>query len=70
MALFIIKVDMRKLKDEIKTKNEQIALLENQIADFMNASHNKIDSLEISHVSLTFYYWLQFCSSSPPSIFS
>nr|XP_048321339.1 kinesin-like protein KIN-7K, chloroplastic isoform X2 [Ziziphus jujuba var. spinosa] len=44
-----INVDMRKLKDEIKAKNEQIALLEKQIADSMNASHNKIDSLEISH---------------------
>lgn len=43
-----IHVEMRKLNDEIKGKNEQIALLEKQIADSIAASHNKMDKLEIS----------------------
>lgn len=52
---------MRKLKEEIKAKNEQIDLLEKQIADYIIASQNKMDSLEISHVSVAFFcYWLRF----------
>jgi hypothetical protein len=47
-------VEIKKLKDEIKEKNEQIALLEKQIADSINASHNKMDQLELSQVSLAF----------------
>ncbi|XP_057983387.1 kinesin-like protein KIN-7K, chloroplastic [Malania oleifera] len=43
-----IHVEMRKLSDEIKGKNEQIALLEKQIADSIITSHNKMDKLEIS----------------------
>ena len=57
---FVFKVEMRKLNDEIKGKNEQIALLEKQIADSIAASHNKMDKLEISQVSslFTFLYKL------------
>jgi centromeric protein E len=43
---------MKKLSDEIKVKNEQIALLEKQIADSIMASHNNMDNLEASQVSL------------------
>lgn len=43
-----IHVEMKNLKDEIKVKNEQIALLEKQIADSINASQNKMDTLELS----------------------
>lgn len=43
-----IHVEIKKLKDEIKEKNEQIALLEKQIADSINASHNQMDKLELS----------------------
>ncbi|KAJ6362017.1 hypothetical protein OIU77_030887 [Salix suchowensis] len=39
---------MKKLSDEIKVKSEQIALLENQIADSMMTSHNSMDNLEAS----------------------
>lgn len=51
---------MRKLNDEIKGKNEQIAILDKQIADSIAASHNKMDKLEISQVSslFTFLYKL------------
>ncbi|XWS56167.1 hypothetical protein CRYUN_Cryun09bG0063000 [Craigia yunnanensis] len=41
-------VEMKKLSDEIRGKNEQIALLEKQIADFIMVSHNKMDKSEIS----------------------
>lgn len=40
--------EIRKLNDEIKGKNEQIALLEKQITDSTVASHHKMDNLEIS----------------------
>jgi centromeric protein E len=43
---------MKKLSDEIKEKNEQIALLEKQIADSIMASHNSLANLEASQVSL------------------
>lgn len=43
---------MKNLKDEIMGKNEQIALLEKQITDSIVASHKKIDSFELSNVSL------------------
>lgn len=43
---------MRKLKDEIMAKNEQIALLERQIADSLISSHNKMDTVELSQASL------------------
>lgn len=42
------------MKDEIKEKNEQIAFLDKQIADSINASHNTMDQLELSQVSLAF----------------
>lgn len=45
---------MKRLKDEIKEKNEQIALLEKQISDSINASHNKMDNFELSQVNLAF----------------
>ena len=43
---------MRKLKDEINAKNEQITLLEKQIADSINVVHNGMDNLELSQVSI------------------
>uniref|UniRef100_A0A6N2MW16 Kinesin motor domain-containing protein n=1 Tax=Salix viminalis TaxID=40686 RepID=A0A6N2MW16_SALVM len=43
-----IQLEMKKLSDEIKVKSEQIALLENQIADSMMTSHNSMDNLEAS----------------------
>ncbi|KAF9680731.1 hypothetical protein SADUNF_Sadunf06G0152000 [Salix dunnii] len=45
-----IQLEMKKLSDEIKVKNEQIALLENQIADSMMTSHNSMDNLEASRM--------------------
>ena len=45
---------MRKVKDEIRAKNAQIALLEKQIEESLISSHRKMDSLEISEVSLAF----------------
>lgn len=47
----MFKVELQKLNDEIKGKNEQIAFLEKQIADSIVASHNKMNKLEISQVS-------------------
>ncbi|KAL6141544.1 hypothetical protein ACLB2K_059832 [Fragaria x ananassa] len=41
-------VEMQKLKDEIKAKNEQIALLEKKIADLLIVSPTKLDQMEIS----------------------
>ncbi|XP_022747158.1 kinesin-like protein KIN-7K, chloroplastic isoform X1 [Durio zibethinus] len=43
-----IQVETKKLSDEIRGKNEQIALLEKQIADSIMVSHNKMDKSEIS----------------------
>ncbi|KAF8019827.1 hypothetical protein BT93_G0501 [Corymbia citriodora subsp. variegata] len=43
-----IHVEMKKLNDEIKVKNEQIALLEKQIADSIIASHDKMGKHEVS----------------------
>ena len=43
---------MRKLKDEINAKNEQLTLLEKQIADSINVVHNGMDNLELSQVSI------------------
>uniref|UniRef100_A0A2P2LDK2 Kinesin-like protein n=1 Tax=Rhizophora mucronata TaxID=61149 RepID=A0A2P2LDK2_RHIMU len=40
--------EMKKLSEEIKVKNDQIALLENQITDSIMSSHNKMGKLEIS----------------------
>lgn len=40
--------EMRKLKDEINAKNEQLTLLEKQIADSINVVHNTMDNLELS----------------------
>ena len=42
---------MKRLSDEIRGKNEQIALLEKQIANSIMVSHNKMDKSEISQVS-------------------
>lgn len=46
------KVDIKKLRDEIKGKSEQIALLEKQIADSIMTSNNTMDNSEVSQVSL------------------
>lgn len=43
-----IHVEMKKLNDEINVKNEQIALLEKQIADSIVASHDKMGKHEVS----------------------
>ncbi|XP_012463125.2 kinesin-like protein KIN-7K, chloroplastic [Gossypium raimondii] len=43
-----IQVEMKKLSDEIRGKNEQIALLEKQIAESILASPNKMEKSEIS----------------------
>ncbi|KAL5806268.1 hypothetical protein ACOSQ4_029001 [Xanthoceras sorbifolium] len=43
-----LQVDIRKLRDEIMGKNEQIVLLEKQIADSIVASQNKMDNSEVS----------------------
>ncbi|KAK2647316.1 hypothetical protein Ddye_014805 [Dipteronia dyeriana] len=47
-----LQVEIRMLRDEIKGKNVQIALLEKQIADSILASQNKMDSSKVSQVSL------------------
>ncbi|XP_057488958.1 kinesin-like protein KIN-7K, chloroplastic [Actinidia eriantha] len=43
-----IHVQIKRLKDEIKRKNEQIALLEKHIADSILSSHDRIDNVEAS----------------------
>ncbi|KAK3019121.1 hypothetical protein RJ639_004113 [Escallonia herrerae] len=43
-------VEIAKLNDEIKMKNEQITLLETQIADSIIASHDKVDKFEALQV--------------------
>ncbi|KAL6986966.1 Kinesin-like protein KIN-7D, chloroplastic [Sarracenia purpurea var. burkii] len=43
-----IHVEMRKLNDEIRSKTEQIALLEKQISDSILSSHDKADNVEAS----------------------
>ncbi|KAM7271631.1 hypothetical protein ACFE04_030845 [Oxalis oulophora] len=43
-----IQVEMKMINNEIKAKNEQISLLEKQIADSIMASHDKMDKTEIS----------------------
>ncbi|KAI9153037.1 hypothetical protein LWI28_004834 [Acer negundo] len=43
-----LQVEIRMLRDEIKGKNDQIALLEKQIADSIVASQNKMDNSEVS----------------------
>ena len=48
---FVLKVQIKKLKDEIKRKNEQITLLEKHIADSIISSHDRIDNVEASQVS-------------------
>lgn len=42
---------MRKLKDEIRAKNEQIALLEKQIADAVAANYDNMNKSEMAQVS-------------------
>ncbi|CAN1307010.1 Kinesin-like protein KIN-7K, chloroplastic [Linum perenne] len=44
-----IQIEIMKLSDEIKTKNDQISLLEKQISDsLMISSHSKMDDYEVS----------------------
>lgn len=50
---FVFKVQIKRLKDEIKRKNEQIALLEKHIADSILSSHDRIDNVEASLVSFS-----------------
>lgn len=49
---FLFKAEIRKLNDEIRRKNEQIALLEKRIDDSVLSSHDKMDNVEASQVSL------------------
>lgn len=48
---FVFKAEIRKLNDEIRRKNEQIALLEKQIDDSIISSNYKMDNGEASLVS-------------------
>ena len=50
-CFLVFKVEMQKLNDEIKGKNEQIALLEKQIAESIIISHDKMGKHEVSQVS-------------------
>lgn len=50
-GISVVKGEIRKLKDDIKEKNEQIALLGKQIEDSIIPSHTKMNSLEMSQVS-------------------
>lgn len=59
-----MKLEMQKLKDEIKAKNEQIALLEKKIADLLIVSPTKLDQMEISQVSFDFLI-MQICIAIP-----
>ncbi|XP_050382465.1 kinesin-like protein KIN-7K, chloroplastic isoform X2 [Argentina anserina] len=43
-----LNMEMQNLKDEIKAKNEQIALLEKKMADLLIVSPTKLDQMEIS----------------------
>ncbi|XP_021721625.1 kinesin-like protein KIN-7K, chloroplastic isoform X2 [Chenopodium quinoa] len=43
-----IHIEMRKLREEIRAKNEQIASLEKQIADTVAANYDKMDNSEMS----------------------
>ncbi|XP_021770342.1 kinesin-like protein KIN-7K, chloroplastic [Chenopodium quinoa] len=43
-----IHMEMRKLREEIRAKNEQIASLEKQIADTVAANYDKMDNSEMS----------------------
>lgn len=45
-----MKVEIEKLNGEIKRKNEQVALLEKQIAVSVISSRDKMDKLEASRV--------------------
>lgn len=51
---------MRKLKDEMKAKNDQIALLEKQIEDSIFSAQHKMDTFDVSQVSfaLSLSGWL------------
>ncbi|XP_038976670.1 kinesin-like protein KIN-7D, chloroplastic isoform X1 [Phoenix dactylifera] len=43
-----IQMEIRKISDEIKAKNQQIASLEKQMADSISANQNKMDKLVLS----------------------
>uniref|UniRef100_A0A803LFQ3 Kinesin motor domain-containing protein n=1 Tax=Chenopodium quinoa TaxID=63459 RepID=A0A803LFQ3_CHEQI len=47
-----IHMEMRKLREEIRAKNEQIASLEKQIADTVAANYDKMDNSEMSQVKI------------------
>lgn len=46
-------MEIKNLRNEISSKNEQIALLEKQIADSVVASQGKVDSPKVSQVNLS-----------------
>ena len=49
--LFEFQDEMRKLREEIRSKSEQIAFLEKQIADTATSNYDKMDKSELSQVS-------------------
>lgn len=45
-----LQLDIRKVKDEIKVKSQQIAYLEKQMADSISSCQNNMDKLDVSPV--------------------
>jgi len=45
-----LQLDIRKVKDEIQMKNQQIASLEKQMADSMSSSQNNVEQMSLSPV--------------------
>lgn len=48
---FVLKVEMKRLDEEIKRKNEQIDQLEKKIVGSFISSHDEMDKFETSRVS-------------------
>lgn len=51
-------MEIRKINDEIKAKNQLIASLEKQMADSISANQNKMDKLGLSPVIFLTWYML------------
>ena len=62
---------MKKLKDEMKAKNEQIALIEKQIEASISSSQHTMDTFHLSQVSLALPLsgWLYSAVVFPPSVY-
>lgn len=52
LGLWLAKMEIMTLKDEVKMKNEQIASLEKQIAEFTLSPREKMENQEETVVSL------------------